>query len=441
MVADVLLLLVVILDCFWTACVHSLLTGLLPVLAESCTHIAAAVRLATNEHLLPYMLLATALISLWGQVVLQWPDRQQQQQQQQHILPSQLQLTLQPAIALAAAILSTAGPAATAAVAAASTAADAIRSDTSLIDDKTLRKELLGYSTPREASDYAVRAADVIVGSVMSWLGKLAGTPEQQQRQLAPLLSQDLLLLVTTRFAYECVQLYRLTDGASPWVYDSSSSNTSSSSSSSSRRRPAQQQQYLQVPPYHKQLLSCLGVITSEQLPGLLQQRSTMSLDHAQSMKLLTRLLRKDLSLPPQQQQQLKLKDSQVAPLLLCCVEAALLAPGPCKDVPSELLASAANLCLVSSMQAVSAVIAAGIDEVARLPARLSVQVTEQFAGPMLQLLTPAVRQSLRLAVGKQQQAELEQAEIHPRTSELWGHLVYWVAAAGGVCCQSCLSK
>jgi hypothetical protein len=283
-----------------------------------------------------------------------------------------------------------------------------------------------------------VRAADVIVGSFMSWLGKLVGTPEQQQqRQLAPLMSQDLLLLVTTRFGHECAQLYHLTDGVSPWVYDSSSS------SSRSRRRPAQQQQYLQVPLYHEQLLSCLGVITSKRLSELLQQRSMMSLDHTQSMQLLTRLLRKDLSLPQQQQQQqqLKLLDSQVVPLLLCCVEAALLAPGPCKSVPAKLLASAANLCLVSSMQAVSAVVAAGIDEGARLPAGVAVQVTEQFAGPMLQLLAPAVRQSLRLALGKQQQAELEQAEIHPRTSELWGHLVYWVAAAGGVCCQRCLSK
>jgi hypothetical protein len=133
-----LLLLLPPLHCLLTAGTPVLLTGLLSVLAESCTYIAAAVRLASNEHRLPYMILASAMLSLWRRVVQQWPDSPQQQQQQQPILPSQLQPTLQPAIALTAAILSTAGPAATAAAAAASTAADAIRSCTSLMDVETL---------------------------------------------------------------------------------------------------------------------------------------------------------------------------------------------------------------------------------------------------------------------------------------------------------------
>jgi hypothetical protein len=185
-------------------------------------------------------------------------------------------------------------------------------------------------------------------------------------------------------------------------------------------------------------------VVTSERLSRLLPQRSTMSLDHTQSMKLLIRLLQKDLSLPPQQQQQLlKLPDDQVAPLLLCGLEAALLAPGPCKNVPAQLLASVTTFCLLSALQAVSAVIGFVIDAVARLQAGLAVQVTEHFAAPMLQLLAPAVRQVLCLAVGKQQQQQQQQqaemgcqADLHSRASELWSHLVYFVAAAAGMCCQ-----
>jgi hypothetical protein len=221
MPADMLLLLVVLPHCLWTACTLVLPAGLLPALAESCTYIAAAVRLASNEHRLPYMILATALLSLWRRVVLQWPDSSQQQQQQQPLLCSQLQPTLQPAIALAAAILSTAGPAATAAAAAAATAAAAVsdtirslaESGSSLMDMKTSRMELLQYAAPVEATDYAVRAADVIVTAILSWLDRLEGSNEQQQqRQLAPLLSQDLLLVVVSRFATECAQLYHLTE-------------------------------------------------------------------------------------------------------------------------------------------------------------------------------------------------------------------------------------
>jgi hypothetical protein len=387
--------------------------------------------------------------------VQRWPDspqqQQQQQQQQQHILPSQLQPTLQPAIALAAAILSTAGPAATAAAAAA-TAAAAGSSSSSLMDVETL----MGIQTSRmealecvEASDKAVLAADAIVTSMMEWLGKLDGCREQQQQQLAPLVSQDLLLLVVTRFAFVLALLYTLTKGASPWACGSSSSSSSSSS-----RRPAQQPQHMQVPPYHEQLLSCLGVVTSEQLPAALQEcmTSTLALQHTTSLQLLKRLLQVDLSLPQQQQQQQqqqrpRVLDSQVAPLLLCCVEAALLAPSPRENAPAGLLRLMTSCFLANSIEAASAIVFAAADDDIRLPIGVAVQVTEQFAGPVLQLLAPAVRQLLRLALGKQQQQQQEemerslsseqlwrQADLCYKTSDMWSDLVYWIAAAAGVC-------
>jgi hypothetical protein len=386
------------------------------------------------------MILATALLSLWGQVVQQWPDSPRQQQQQP-ILCGPLEPTLQPAIALTAAILSTAGPAATAAAAAASTAAAAGSSSSSLMDVETARMEALACV---EATDSAVLAADVIVTSIMSCIGKLQGTREQQQRQLSPLVSQDLLLLVTIRFGYECAQLYHLTDGASSWVCDSSCS------SSSTRRRPAQQQpQHVQVPPYHEQLLSCLGVMTSERLPAALQQRKT-SLLHMVAMQLLQRLLADDLPLPLHQHQ-LKVPDAQVTLLLLCCVEAALLVPGPCENMPAQLLPNIKSCCLANGIEAAAVVLSAAADDYAGLPVDVAEQVTEQFAGPMLQLLAPAVRQLLQLAKGKQQQqrqqqkqqAEMEnllsaedlerQAGLRFRTVQLWSQLVFWVAAAAGV--------
>jgi hypothetical protein len=144
-----------------------------------------------------------------------------------------------------------------------------------------------------------------------------------------------------------------------------------------------------------------------------------------------------------------------VVPLLLCCLEAALLAPGLCKDIPAHLLE--AMSCFAIGINTAVAVILAATDGNDNFPADVAVQVTEQFAGPMLLLLlAPAVRQSLRLAVGKQQQEQQQQeafgnmlsgkalecqADIRHRTSELWSILVHWVAFAAGVYCQSGLIK
>jgi hypothetical protein len=352
---------------FWTTCTPVSLVGLLPALTESCTHIAAAVRLASNEHRLPYMILATALLSLWRQVVQQWPgspqQQQQQQQQQQPILCSPLGPTLQPAIALTAAILSTAGPAATAAGAAATAAAAG--SSSSLMDVETSRMEALACV---EATDSAVLAADVIVCSVEALMVQLDGDG-QQQLHLAPLVSQDLLLLVATGVACECGMRQTMTKGASPWACGSSSSSSSSS------RRPAQQQQYLQVPPYHEQLLSCLGVMTSKQLPAALGKRRMLK-NGTLSLQLLRRLLEVHMSLP--QQQQPKLPDAEVTLLLLCCIEAALLVPGPCEDDLSHLLEPMTMYCLASGIGAAALVLASAADKGDRLPAVVAVQVTEQ---------------------------------------------------------------
>jgi hypothetical protein len=163
-----------------------------------------------------------------------------------------------------------------------------------------------------------------------------------------------------------------------------------------------------------------------------------------------------DLSLPPQQQQQQqrsKVLDSQVAPLLLCCVEAALLAQSTRENAPAGLLRLMTSCFLANSIEAASAIVFAAADDDTRLPIGVAVQVTEQFVGPVLQLLAPAVQQLLRLALGKQQQQQesmesllsaeqlVRQADLRCETSEMWSDLVCWVAAAAGVCCEVLLGK
>jgi hypothetical protein len=168
---------------------------------------------------------------------------------------------------LAAAVLSTAGPAT--AAAAAATARAARSSSSSLLNVEASRMEALHCAA---ATDSAVHAADVIVIAIASLTERLEDDYEprqfeQQLQQLAPLVSQDLLLVVATRFGCVLEPVHTMTKGASPWACDSSSSSSTSS------RRPVQP--YLQVPPYHEQLLSCLGVMTSEQLLAALRQRSS----------------------------------------------------------------------------------------------------------------------------------------------------------------------
>jgi hypothetical protein len=162
-------------------------------------------------------------------------------------------------------------------------------------------------------------------------------------------------------------------------------------------------------------------------------------------MQVLQGLLTVVRSLPrQQQQQQLNLPDAQVVPILLCCVEAALLAPAPYDSADAQLLP--AMSCLALGMKAAVAVVLDAVDD-GEFSAGVSVQVTEKFAGPMLQLLAPAVQQSLRLAVGKQQQQDAldsllsaedleSHADLRYKTSELWSILVYWEAVAAGVCRQ-----
>jgi hypothetical protein len=79
------------------------------------------------------------------------------------------------------------------------------------MDIETLRLEALQCI---EATDKAVLAADVIAGLILASIAKLEGNRIEQQRQLAPLVSQDLLLVVVTRFACECELLYTMTNGA-----------------------------------------------------------------------------------------------------------------------------------------------------------------------------------------------------------------------------------
>jgi hypothetical protein len=151
-----------------------------------------------------------------------------------------------------------------------------------VLDKEVARLEVLQCV---ETTEDTVFAADVIVTAIMSCLGKPGGNREQQQRQLAPLVSQDLLLVVTAGFACECEHLHARTNRASSWACDSSSS------SSSSRKSLAQQPHHAQVPPYHKQLLICCGVMPSEHLTEDLQQRRSGSFQRALSMQLLQRLL------------------------------------------------------------------------------------------------------------------------------------------------------
>jgi hypothetical protein len=159
-----------------------------------------------------------------------------------------------------------------------------------------------------------------------------------------------------------------------------------------------------------------------------------------------------------QQHRQEVVPESLLVPLLLCCIEAALLAPGPgINPADNEPEPSAPSAGLATCLHAATVLLRAAIVHVAAGNAglhgkqRLAQKMMDAVIGPVFRLLGPAVRQQLGLPSGKQQQQQQhhqqrQQRQVseylsgRPESRELtyhWSVLVAQLAGLAGDCSDS----
>jgi hypothetical protein len=404
-------------------------SGVLLAIADACGHVAAAVQSWANQQqqkqqqqvlLELHSTLTDALLLLWSGFAEVWPGKQSQLLANEHLAP-----TLPPVIKLAAAVLTNAWPAAadkdtsgnSSSSSRGSSSSSSSRGRSSRNSDAGMRPQ-----TPHDWCKQAMKQAVYVAGFIgMQAVRGTTGLSEQQQCQLlSTVASEELLLLLLADMAFLCQQLNVELAGRSPWACDVSSSSSSSSGSSSSRSRAARQQT-LEVPAYHKQLLSALNIGWAEERPRKMLQ--PMAIDLFAPVALLQLLTEKpcartiasqqqqqqagggDSSNGQQQQQQqqgevqavqlkpLTVPAKYVLPLLLCCIELPLLAPGPWRHPAfndEHLVRSTLLICLDYVAGLVQAVLI-------RYPRVFAEYVVSGAVGPILWLLAPAVRQQLGL--------------------------------------------